>query len=71
MLSLGFYILYWVTLIGGEKLADRNILSPEIAMWAGNILIGVIGIVVAFKVNYETTPIKGLMLWARRRFQKQ
>ncbi|MBC8124350.1 MAG: LptF/LptG family permease [Candidatus Kapabacteria bacterium] len=70
MLSLGFYILYWVTLIGGEKLADRNILSPEIAMWAGNILIGVIGIVVAFKVNYETTPIKGLILWTRRRFQK-
>lgn len=68
MLSLGFYIVYWVTLIGGEKLADRNILSPEIAMWSGNIIIGVIGIIVAFKVNYETTPLKGLLLWARTRF---
>lgn len=71
MLSLGFYILYWATLIGGEKLADRSILSPAIAMWSGNILIGIIGIVVAIKVNYETTPLKGVLLWFRRRFQRQ
>ncbi|MCX6140621.1 MAG: LptF/LptG family permease [Candidatus Kapabacteria bacterium] len=71
MRSLGFYILYWVTLIGGEKLADRNILSPGIAMWSGNIIIGVVGIIVAFKVNYETTPLKGLLLWIRTRLQRQ
>lgn len=71
MVSLGFYILYWATLIGGEKLADRNILSPAIAMWSGNILIGIIGIVVAIKVNYETTPVKAALLWFRRRFQRQ
>ena len=40
-LSLGFFILYWACLIGGEKLADRDIVSPVVGMWAANILIGV------------------------------
>jgi lipopolysaccharide export system permease protein len=68
LISLGFYILYWISLIGGEKLADRNILDPGIAIWSGNILIGVIGIVVAYKVNYEVSPIAALRQWfsARR-----
>lgn len=52
-ISLGFYILYWISLIGGEELADRSLLSPALAMWAGNALIGAIGIVLMFKVNYD------------------
>lgn len=64
LISLGFYILYWISLIGGEKLADRNILEPGIAIWSGNILIGAIGIVVAYKVNYEVSPLAAL----RQRF---
>jgi hypothetical protein len=54
-------------LIGGEKLADRNILDPGIAIWSGNILIGVIGIVVAYKVNYEVSPIAALRQWLSAR----
>ncbi len=27
-LSLGFFVLYWACLIGGEKLADRDIVQP-------------------------------------------
>lgn len=64
-ISLGFYVLYWVSLIGGEKLADRGMLSPAIAMWLGNVLLAVFGIVVTVKVNYETTPLKALMFWIR------
>jgi len=67
MVSLGFYVVYWVTLIGGEKLADRDILSPAIAMWSGNIIIGMVGIFVAYKVNYETTPLKRIASWIRAR----
>jgi lipopolysaccharide export system permease protein len=67
LISLGFYILYWISLIGGEKLADRNILDPGIAIWSGNILIGVIGIVVAYKVNYEVSPIAALRQWLSAR----
>ncbi len=66
MISLGFYIVYWVSLIGGEKLADRNILSPGIAMWSGNILFVIIAVLLAYKVNYETTPLKGLVMRLRQ-----
>lgn len=66
-ISLGFYVLYWVSLIGGEKLADRGLLSPAIAMWLGNVLLAIFGIIVTVKVNYETTPIKAIRYWLRSR----
>lgn len=43
-LSLGFFLLYWASLIGGEKLADRELLSPLVAMWSANIVLGLVGI---------------------------
>ncbi len=37
-LSIGFFLLYWVFLIGGEILADRQFITPFEAMWTPNIL---------------------------------
>ena len=51
LLSLGFYVLYWISMIGGEKLADRGLLSPAIAMWVGNVTIGLIAVIVTLRVN--------------------
>ena len=42
--SLAFFVIYWICLIGGENLADRLIITPELAMWASNIIIGVFGV---------------------------
>ena len=42
--SLAFFVVYWICLIGGENLADRLIISPELAMWASNIIIGIFGV---------------------------
>lgn len=39
-LSIFVFLVYYVCLIGGEKLADRQILSPIVAMWAPNIIFG-------------------------------
>lgn len=44
-LSIGIFILYWISLVQGEKLADRGHLDPWIGMWAANILIGAIAVV--------------------------
>ncbi len=52
-ISLGFYILYWALLIGGEKLADRGFIDPWIGMWAANILIGIGGLYTLWKVMHE------------------
>lgn len=42
--SLGFFIVYYLFLIGGEQLADRQFLPPVLAMWAANIVFGLIGL---------------------------
>lgn len=48
-LSLLFFLLYWASLMGGEKLADRAFVSPFIGMWIGNIIIGCFGLYLMFK----------------------
>jgi lipopolysaccharide export system permease protein len=31
--SVGIFFLYWMGLIGGERLAERGHLEPWVAMW--------------------------------------
>ena len=47
--SLVFFLLYWACLMGGEKLADRAIVSPFVGMWIANIIIGCFGLYLMFK----------------------
>jgi lipopolysaccharide export system permease protein len=63
--TLGFYIFYWACLIGGEKLADRGIISPFLSMWAGNIIVGVLGIILTIRVNTESWRINPLDLFRK------
>jgi lipopolysaccharide export system permease protein len=44
-LSISFFLIYYVCLIGGEKLADRDLIHPFIAMWGANIVCGLAGLV--------------------------
>jgi len=53
-LSLGFFVLYWAFLIGGEELADRQFISAFWAMWSANFLIGGAGIYILIKSAKET-----------------
>ena len=48
-LSLMFFLLYWASLIGGEKLADRDIVSPFLGMWLVNFVLGAYGLYLLFK----------------------
>jgi lipopolysaccharide export system permease protein len=56
-LSLGFFVLYWTFLIGGEKLADRDFLTPWVGMWAANILLGAGGVYLTYRSAGETLHI--------------
>lgn len=42
-LSVGFFVFYYLCLIGGEQLADRELLSPAVAMWLPNVVLGAVG----------------------------
>jgi len=56
-ISLFFFLIYWAFLIGGEKLSERGFFSPFIGMWAANIVLGVVGIILTVKTNKETKTI--------------
>jgi lipopolysaccharide export system permease protein len=42
--SIGFFLFYYVCLIGGEELANRLLLPPWFAMWIANLVLGVAGL---------------------------
>ncbi|MCK9408311.1 MAG: LptF/LptG family permease [Bacteriovoracaceae bacterium] len=63
-LSLGFFLLYWSSLIGGEKLADRHVIAPWFGMWGANIVIGVLGVFLTYKVGKENIELN--FDWWRR-----
>ena len=42
--ALGIFMFYWITLVQGEKLADRGLLIPWVGMWAANIVMTLVGI---------------------------
>ena len=42
-ISLFFFWVYWMFLIGGEELADRGFIPPTLAMWAPNIFFSLAG----------------------------
>ena len=69
-LALGIFLFYWITLVQGEKLADRNLLEPWIGMWIANILMTIIGLWLVLYVALDlraTPPLhKRLMGWLRR-----
>ncbi|MDX1701148.1 MAG: LptF/LptG family permease, partial [Melioribacteraceae bacterium] len=52
-ISLVFFLIYWAFLIGGEKLSDRDLLSPFWGMWTANILLGILGIILVRKSAKE------------------
>lgn len=56
-ISLFFFLIYWAFLIGGEKLSERGFFSPFIGMWAANIVLGAIGIILTIKTNKEAKTI--------------
>ncbi len=57
--SLGVFGLYYVGLLGGEALADRNLLGPAVAMWSTDILLGAIGLVLTARLGNEGSTSRG------------
>jgi len=49
--SLTLFLLYWASLIGGEQLADRDIVPPWVAMWGANIVVGLCGLALLVSVD--------------------
>lgn len=55
--SLLFFFIYWAFIIGGEKLADRNLVSPFLGIWSANILLSILGITLMIKSAREKVTL--------------
>lgn len=74
--SLVIFALFYVSLTAGEQLADRNIISPGVAMWFPNLIVMAAGVLGLIRVNREFGSTRGgdlgdladlLTGWFRRR----
>ncbi len=73
-ISVAFFLIYWVFLIGGEELADRQYITPFWSMWTPNILVGLAGIYLLFYSVHEYHPIewtRALPKFVRRHFESE
>lgn len=53
LISAVLFTYYWITIIQGEKLADRMVISPFTGMWFGNATLLLLGLYLTAKVMYE------------------
>lgn len=64
-LGFGFFLIYYVLLIGGEEMADRNYIAPWIGMWTPNLILAVLGFYLTFHTVRETTPFRFRWPWKK------
>lgn len=57
-LSFGFFLIYYLLLIGGEEMADRNIVSPVVGMWSANVVLFLIALYLTVRTVRERTPLR-------------
>ena len=65
--SFGFFLLYYILLITGEELSDRNHVSPTIGMWAPNVVLLVISSYLIIYVNRARAPISFFKFFRKSR----
>ncbi|MFH1278667.1 MAG: LptF/LptG family permease [Candidatus Eisenbacteria bacterium] len=56
--SILFFVVYYIFLIGGEKLADRGHVPPAAAMWAANVVIGIVGVILVLRSTRESGALR-------------
>ncbi|MEW5917199.1 MAG: LptF/LptG family permease [Gemmatimonadota bacterium] len=57
--SLVIFAIYYIGLIAGESLADRGIMPPFWAMWAANIILTLVGLVLLARMGRESATSRG------------
>jgi len=65
MLGFGFFLIYYIFLIGGEEMADRNIVTPMIGMWTPNVILAFFGGYLTLHSVRERAPISMKWPWQK------
>lgn len=62
LIGVVFLTFFWITIIQGEKLADRLYISPFTGMWFSDILLAIAGVIMMLQIS---TSFKISKLWKR------
>ncbi len=57
--GLSVFSIYYVGLIAGEGLGNKNIVAPWVAMWSPNMIFAAVGSVWLLRVNKESGSTRG------------
>jgi lipopolysaccharide export system permease protein len=57
--SVGIFFLYWMGLIGGERIAERGLLEPWLAMWLPNLILLVPATAMALRMGIHLPSNRG------------
>lgn len=56
--SAVFFVFYYLCLIGGEQLADRLLVTPWLAMWLPNVILGLLGVWLTIQAVVSGQPAR-------------
>jgi lipopolysaccharide export system permease protein len=70
IITIVFYVIYWAFLMTGERFADRGLIEPRLSMWLSDIILGVVGLFLMFRVQKDLpivnlSPVFGAWKWLR------
>ena len=69
-LAVVVFLFYWISLVQGEKLADRGMLPPWLGMWAANVIVGLLGVYLVVREMRDPAwrdPVRALAARFQRR----
>ena len=58
-ISLGVVLTYWLILTTGEQLATENKLLPIVALWSGNVIFVILGVLLLRRRDKQETGVEG------------
>lgn len=70
-IAIGIFLFYWVTLVQGEKLADRGFLEPWVGMWAANIATLAAALYLVAYITLDLRATQPLRSRLRSRFSRR
>jgi len=56
-MSVIFFLIYYVFIVGGQSLGSRNILPPLLAMWLPNIVFGALGVFLVYRTANDAETL--------------
>jgi len=65
-MGFGFFLIYYIFLIGGEELADRNRVSPFVGMWTPNFLLLITGIYLTLSTVRDRASMRFNWPWKKQ-----